>query len=98
MKKTNRIYLVINIVIWIFILIFLYHYLNSMWQVSPYGAHNLFTISLQLGLIFGPLIGLVLSILFKGKYLKYVLIFVNLIIIYFISFPFSYFWLSYLKV
>ena len=94
----NVIYILITILIWILSGTFLFIHSNGMLNVSPWGMHNLVNITIQIAVIFLPIIGLFLSILIKIRVIRYVMILGCLINIYYLSIPFIFSWLHYFKV
>ncbi|WP_042348539.1 hypothetical protein [Bacillus massiliigorillae] len=65
MKNLVKILLVIFT--WMFSILFLILQSNGMMNISPWGIHNFFTISVQILLIFLPIIGLIFAIFIKTK-------------------------------
>lgn len=98
MKVKSIIFTIITILIWILSVVFLIFHSNGMLNVSPYGMHNFVNITLQIAIVFLPIIGLILSILINKKNIKYVMILGSLINIYYLSIPFSYSWLAYFEI
>ncbi len=97
MKKTFFIY-IYNLAIWIAWLVYYFLFFkNSMLQVSPWGMHNLENITLQIALIFLPLIGFISAFLTSNKIICIIILIINLYIVYFISFPLFVSWLQYFK-
>ena len=94
----NVTYIFITILIWILSGTFLFIHSKGMLNVSPWGMHNFFNITIQIAVILLPVIGLFLSILIKKRVIKYVMILGCLINSYYLSIPFTFAWLHYFQV
>lgn len=95
-KKKSAVCILLIVFMWFVLLsLFVFHQLTESINVSPYTAHNLINIGLQVILIFFPIGSLLLAFFIYNKLIKYIFILVSLFLTYYFSLAHVLAWIEY---